>query len=296
MLQKIPKLNSICLRCVANDRISQFPENASEEDKITYMKTVLQELSKIDNQHGPTIATRNIYDLQKKMFGYHESYLELRTRFNRLMMEKEPKIRMIIQQSEDSLKTAIQYAIAGNYIDFMVMKNVDEDTLNNLLKEASDYEINSEVLVSLREDICKAKRLVYIADNCGEIVMDKLLIEQISQMNPSIQITAIVRGEEILNDATMEDAVQIGLAEVANVIGNGDSLPGTCLYRISDEAKNELESADVVISKGQGNLEMLQGCDMNLYHIFLCKCEMISQMFQVPKFTPMLVKEDKFYC
>ena len=291
MLQKIPKLNSICLHCVAKDRIGQFPENASEEDKLTYMRAVFEELSKIENQHGPTIATRNIYDLQKSMFGYHESYLELRTRFNSLMLEKEAEIRKSIQGAEDSLKAAIQYAIAGNYIDFMVMKNVDEKTLNTLLNEAPDYEINQDVLEILRGDICKAKRLVYLTDNCGEIVMDKLMIEQIGKTNPELNITAIVRGEEILNDATMEDAVQIGLMDVATVIGNGDSLPGTCLYRISDEAKCALEQADVVISKGQGNLEMLQGCDMNLYHIFLCKCEMISQMFQVPKFTPMLVKE-----
>lgn len=291
MLQKIPQLNSICLHCVAKDRIGQFPDDASEEAKLAYMKAVFQELSKIENQHGPTIATRNIYDLQKNMFGYHESYLELRTRFNRLMMEKESEIRKDILQSKDSLKTAVQYAIAGNYIDFMVMKNVDEDTLNSLLQGASDYKIDYNVLESLREDIGRAKRLVYLTDNCGEIVIDKLLIEQISKMNPELQITAIVRGEEILNDSTMEDAIQIGLMDVATVIDNGDSLPGTCLYRISNEAKYELEQADVVISKGQGNLEMLQGCDMNLYHIFLCKCEMISKMFQVPKFTPMLVKE-----
>lgn len=293
MLQNIPKLNSICLRCVANDRLGQFPEDAPEEDKMTYMKAVLKELSKMENQHGPTIATRNIYDLQKSMFGYHESYLELRTRFNRLMMEKESEIRKSIQQSEDSLETAIQYAIAGNYIDFMVMKNVDEDILNSLLQGAPDYEINRDVLKSLREDIARAKRLVYLTDNCGEIVIDKLMIEQIGKMNPELQVTVIVRGEEILNDATMEDAIQIGLKDVATVIDNGDSLPGTCLYRISDEAKRELKNADVVISKGQGNLEMLQGCNLNLYHIFLCKCEMISNMFQVPKFTPMLVKENK---
>ena len=209
------------------------------------------------------------------------------------MMEKESEIRKSIQQSEDSLKTAIQYAIAGNYIDFMVMKNVDEDTLNSLLQGAPDYEIDRDVLGSLREDIARAKRLVYLTDNCGEIVIDKLMIEQIGKMNPELQVTVIVRGEEILNDATMEDAIQIGLKDVATVIDNGDSLPGTCLYRISDEAKRELKNADVVISKGQGNLEMLQGCNLNLYHIFLCKCEMISNMFQVPKFTPMLVKENK---
>ncbi len=292
MKQNIPQINSICMRCVAKDRVNQFPEDASEQDKVTYINAVFKELAKMENQHGPTIATRNIYDLQKKMFGYHKSYLELRTKFNSILMEQEAEIRKSIQESEDPLKAAVQYAIAGNYIDFMVMKNVDVVTLKKLLQEAPNYVIDREALEMLRVDIQKAQRLVYLTDNCGEIVIDKLVMEQLLIMNPKLQITAIVRGEEILNDATMEDAVQIGLSDVAHVIGNGDSLPGTCLYRISDEAKCAINHADVVISKGQGNLEMLQGCNFNLYHIFLCKCEMISEMFKVPKFTPMLVKEE----
>lgn len=291
MIQNIPKLNSICVSCVTKDRLEQFPKDAPEEIKVKYMSAVLKELAKMENQHGPTIATRHIYDLQKEMFGYHQSYLELREQFNSIMLEREEEIRNSIQQSEDSLKAAIQYAIAGNYIDFMVMKNVDEETLETLLQNACNYEIDCSVLEALRQDILKAEKLVYLTDNCGEILIDKLVIEQIHKMNPGLQITAIVRGEEILNDATMEDAIQVGLPNVATVIGNGDSMPGTCLYRISNEAKRALDDANVVISKGQGNLEMLQGCDLNLYYIFLCKCDMISEMFQVPKFTPMLVRE-----
>jgi uncharacterized protein with ATP-grasp and redox domains len=127
-------------------------------------------------------------------------------------------------------------------------------------------------------------------DNCGEIVIDKLIIEELRKLNPQVNITAIVRGEEVINDATIEDAEQVGLNELVKVIGNGSDILGTCLKYISEEARTVIEEADVVLSKGQGNFETLQGYDKNIYYIFLCKCEMIAEMFGVEKFSPMLVK------
>ena len=119
---------------------------------------------------------------------------------------------------------------------------------------------------------------------------DKLIIEVIQRLNPRAEITAIVRGEEAMNDATIEDAEQVGLTEVVKVIGNGSDILGTCLKYISEEARMVIEEADVVLAKGQGNFETLLGYDKNIYYIFLCKCEMIAEMFGVEKFSPMLVK------
>ena len=290
-MQNIPELKSVCISCMIRSRLEQFPKEASDDIKVAYMQSVLEEVSKMKNQHGPTIATRHIYDMQKEMFGYNQSYWELRERFNRIMMEYEPQLQRKIAESENPLKMAVQYAIVGNYIDFWVMENVDEGKLNELLKEAPNYHIDENNLKSLHDEICNAKKIVYLLDNCGEIVIDKIMMELILKMNPDVKITAIVRGKEILNDATMEDAVQIGLTNTVNVLHNNDDMPGTCLYRISYEAKAEMESADFIISKGQGNFETLQGCDLNVYYIFLCKCDMIANMFGVKKFSPMLVRQ-----
>ena len=93
----------------------------------------------------------------------------------------------------------------------------------------------------------------------------------IKNINPDIKITAVVRGEPVLNDATVSDANEIGLDEVAEVTGNGDSVGGTCLERISEEARGILKNADMIISKGQGNFETLNRCGMNVYYIFMCK-------------------------
>ena len=143
----------------------------------------------------------------------------------------------------------------------------------------------------LRNEILSAKSIVYLLDNCGEIVMDKLITECIQKLNPKADITVIVRGEEIYNDVTMDDAKQVGLTDIVSVIGNGSSVPGTCLDLVSDEVKEKLLNADVILSKGQGNFETLQGCQLNVYYIFLCKCDMVANLFHVPKLTPMLCNE-----
>lgn len=135
---------------------------------------------------------------------------------------------------------------------------------------------------------------MYLTDNCGEIVMDKILIQQIQKKYPDLEIAILVRGAEVINDATMEDAAQVGLTEIARVLPNGTDIAGTWLEELSQEAKAVLESADVIISKGQGNFETLRKCGLNIYYIFLCKCDLFANTFQVPKLTGMLINEK--YC
>ena len=291
-MQNIPKLKSVCVSCMLNSRINQFPPDASEEKKVEYMTRVLKELGEMKDSHGPVLATRNIVKLQAELFGKKQDYSELKSKFNQFVMEKVPFLKNEIEKADDSLKRAVQYGIVGNYIDFAVMDHVDENQLEQLFIDASEYVLDEAVYQAMRQDVCNAKKIVYLLDNCGEIVIDKLILEVIKSMNPQAEITAIVRGEEAMNDATMEDAEQVGLNELVKVIGNGSDILGTCLKYISEEARTVIEEADVILSKGQGNFETLQGYDKNIYYIFLCKCEMIAEMFGVPKFSPMLVKEN----
>ena len=291
-MQNIPKLKSVCVSCMLNSRINQFPPDASEEKKVEYMTRVLKELGEMKDSHGPVLATRNIVKLQAELFGKKQDYSELKSKFNQFVMEKVPFLKNEIEKADDSLKRAVQYGIVGNYIDFAVMDHVDENQLEQLFIDASEYVLDEAVYQAMKQDVCNANKIVYLLDNCGEIVIDKLILEVIKSMNPQAEIMAIVRGEEAMNDATMEDAVQVGLNELVNVIGNGSDILGTCLKYISEEARTVIEEADVILSKGQGNFETLQGYDKNIYYIFLCKCEMIAEMFGVPKFSPMLVKEN----
>ena len=151
--------------------------------------------------------------------------------------------------------------------------------------------VEEDVYQALMADLQKGHSVVYLLDNCGEIVMDKLLIRAIQKAFPALQITAIVRGLPVSNDATVEDAIQVGLTEVVSVIGNGNGLAGTSLEHLSPEARKAVDEADVILSKGQGNFETLNGCGLNVYYIFMCKCDMFARRFQVPRFSGILVND-----
>ena len=290
-MQNIPALKPMCKECMLKKRLHEYPETISEMDKQRYMRFVLNEIENMENQHGPTVATRNIYDMQKEMFGYHQSYWTLKEKYNRMMLEQESVLRKNINDAEDALLLALQYGIVGNYIDFIAMDDIDVEKLKQFIQEATSYQLDMETYQVLRTEILSAKSIIYLLDNCGEIVMDKLTIECIQKMNPNADITVVVRGDEIYNDVTLDDAKQVGLTDIVSVIENGSSVPGTCMDLVSQEVKEKLLHADVVLSKGQGNFETLQGCQLNVYYVFLCKCDMVADLFQVPKLTPMLCNE-----
>lgn len=209
------------------------------------------------------------------------------------MLLKEDEIRKEIDTSADSFKTALLYAMVGNYIDFGAMDTVNEKKLNKMLSAVEDKEVNKVEVENLRQEIIVAKKLVYLTDNCGEIVLDKLFIEQIKKLNPALKISVIVRGKDILNDCTTTDAKEVGMYEIADVVSNGTAIAGTCLGKISAEAKDLIDNADVIISKGQGNFETLRFCQRNIYYLFLCKCEMIARRLKSPILKGMLLNDKR---
>ena len=208
-------------------------------------------------------------------------------------MEYMPRLREEIRCAKDPLKRAIQYAACGNYIDFSVPQGVSEEKLEEVLTSSGDMAVEEDKLDLLRRNLSESANLVYLLDNCGEIVLDRLLMEEIKKEYPDIRITAVVRGGEILNDVTMADAEQVGLHEVASVMHNGDDIPGNAMDRISKEAKEVLLSADVILAKGQGNYETLGGCGLNVFYLFLCKCDYFAETFQVPLNTGMILHENE---
>ena len=187
--------------------------------------------------------------------------------------------------------TEIQAAQAGNYIDYIALGEIDGDQLEQLLFQNGEKGLKPEVYDSFKADLSSAKNLVYITDNCGEIVVDKVLIQELKKFYPQVDVTVIVRGAGVANDASMEDAVQVGLSDEARVIGNGTRIAGTSLNRISREAKEIIGRADVIIAKGQGNYETLSGCGLNVYYLFLCKCDYFVKRFEGEYLQHMFIKE-----
>lgn len=270
----------------------KYPENCSEEQKLIYKKRVFQVLSEAKDYESAPLLIKRIADIQTELFGKPTDYTEIKKYYNCYVIKKLPSLKKNILQADDALRCAIQYSLIGNFIDFGAMKTVDKNKFEQLLEKSSKIELGIEY-TKMREDLEQAQSLVFLTDNCGEIVFDKALIQTIKSLYPKISITVIVRGQAVLNDATMEDATEIELIDEFNVIGNGTNVAGTCLDLITEQAYVAIHSADIIISKGQGNFETLQDCGLNVYFLFMCKCEMFAKRFGVEKYEGLLINDKR---
>lgn len=286
----ITRWNSECLKCMTNKFLCDYPESASEPERMEYTRRLFGILSSVKPEESSPVVMDDILKLQKEMFGISTDFTEIKQTFNKLMLEQEVRIAADINSSEHPIKRAIQYVMTGNYIDFGVLE-VDNDKLFELLGGVDEQLIDEQAFSDLYADLKNAKKLAFLTDNCGEIVLDKLLIKAIQSEFPDLHVDIIVREMPAVNDATMEDAIQTGLTEIAPVTGNGTSIAGTYLPKISAEASQIIHGADLLISKGQGNFESLQGCGLNIYYIFLCKCILFTKRFHKRLYEGILINE-----
>lgn len=285
------RIDPQCVDCILEKFIGKAPKDVSTEMKMAYKLGVLKIIAAEGESLTAPEIVASITDFKAKMFGEIDDFYEVKTRFNALMLQKESAMEKAIEASADRFKTALKTAMLGNYIDFGAMNSVSEEKLDELLQSVEDIELDEAEYQNLCQELKTAKSMVLCTDNCGEIVADKLLVKQIKKQFPNVGVTVIVRGSAVLNDATLEDAKQVGLCDVARVIGNGTGIAGTVIERLGDEARVVFDSADVIIAKGQGNFETLGHCSRNVYYLFLCKCHHFAEMFNKPRFTGMFFND-----
>ena len=283
--------NSYCTQCLLKKHLTNYPDTATEEERLTYIRRLFSILTDIAPGESSPVIVNRILTLQKEMFDQFVDYTDIKKHFNQLMLEQEDWIYADISSATDPIRRALQYVMKGNYIDFGVLSDVNSEKLMELLSQAKDQTIDEQIFEELMQDLTSAKNMVLLTDNCGEIVLDKLLIRTIMSQFPDLQIHVIVRGGHALNDATMEDTCQVGLPDLVKVIGNGTCLQGTYLPDISKEARDLLEQADVILSKGQGNFESLQYCGLNIYYLFLCKCDLFTKRFHTHLYNGILTND-----
>ena len=226
-----------------------------------------------------------------RRFGEGAPFREKKRQFNDLVLSMEESIRARIQAAEDPLAAAMVYARIGNYIDFGALKEVDRETFLSLFDRDGLSDLDRRSLSSFRRACAEGKDLLLITDNCGEIILDRLFLEEVKKEFPSLALTVMVRGGEVLNDATLEDAVYTGMDRCARVIDNGNAVAGTVYDMLSPEARLALDRADVILAKGQGNYESLAGEGRHIFYSFLCKCDLFTDRFEVPALTGMFVEE-----
>ena len=284
-------MSACCADCLLGKYLGKHPPGASRETVAAYQTRLRALIAEQTGLSAPEVVEQ-IEALHASFFGPGQAFTGIKQHFNRLMLSIEPRLTAAIARADDPLRMAVQFAAAGNFIDFGAMTTVDEDKLRQFLDTAAAMQIDSALLARLHHELLRARSLVLFTDNCGEIVADKALLRVIGQMNPALRITVIVRGQPALNDATLEDARQVGLDTVCHaVLGNGCGVAGTVLSRLPQDAAAAVTAADLLIAKGQGNYESLCGCGLNLFYIFMCKCQLFVDRFGVPLYSGVITHE-----
>ena len=217
--------------------------------------------------------------------GDENPYAQVKYDFNDGMMRLCPEVKKHIHESDDPLAAAVRASIAGNLIDIAALGlGVSMDAAMAKVREVDETGLYIDSCASLARALSGARTLLVLGDNCGEIALDKLLIETIKELYPGIRVQYGVRGASIVNDVTRDDAAQVRMEEVAEVIDNGDTMLTTQPHRASAAFNRALAAADVVICKGMGNYEGLYFHDRpNLFFLLIAKCDVIARMTGAPK-------------
>ncbi len=286
------KLNPFCMCCALNKQEQKIRHYPDMEKKTEYMKKVMALIANAEEKDCAPSLSVDIQKLYSRFWDCPmEDFTEIKREYNQLMLNMEDSLENKIRKSEDPLEKSLLYARIGNYIDFAALSNVDQATVFTLLEEKSTESLDEEEYRNFLRDLSSAKKLVYLTDNCGEVVLDKLAVKILKEKYPDLDITVIVRGYPVVNDATMEDAEEIGLTDLVRVIGNGSNVGGTWIPGITSEARDLLYDADLIIAKGQGNFETLNDCGLNIYYLFLCKCDLFQRRFHAENLQGMFLNE-----
>lgn len=236
------------------------------------LREVLRSTAEIDMRQSPPAMARRIHRRLRQLIENPDPYYHDKQKHNQLALHLYDEMKATIHKAANPLEMAVRLAIAGNIIDLGVTSVVSDDHIHKTIEQCLTEPFDHAAVEQLRQDAEAAEKILYLTDNAGEIVFDRLLIEQL----PTEKITAAVKGSPIINDATMDDARAVGLTDIVAVIDNGADAPGTILDICSETFRLHFEQADFVIAKGQGNYETLSEIDKHFYFILKTKCPVIA--------------------
>ena len=289
------RLDSQCILCLLKRHSETAAKCGSEEQVTAFTRDLMRLLCDGPVEMSAPFYTPGITKLFTEHFGLADDrFAEEKEVSNRYAMERFDRITGMVRSAEDPLYAGLQAAILGNYIDFSALQGeVSFEKLDEMLKLLYTIQVERETFEALRSDLERGRHLLYLTDNAGEIVFDRVFLEVIRDTFPNLSVTVCVRGGPAQNDATLADAEAIGMP--FPVIGNGTRIPGTVLELASDELRAALKTADVIIAKGQANVETLldTGHGYNVYYAFLVKCKRFIDRFGREKLTPMLVHDHR---
>ena len=284
-------MNVDCILCHLRRNTETVRKLGTQEQLDEFTKGLLKLYLQIPKGASMVWACHGTKALYRDIYGITgDRYVEEKAFSNRFVMERFEQIYARVEAAEDPVYAGLQFAILGNYIDFTAFQGtLSFESLDEMLAKADDIALDRDVYAKLCADLERGKSLLFITDNAGEIGFDRILAEQIAKRYPNVEITFCVRGGPAANDATRVDAEAVGIP--FPVIDNGNTVDGTVMEELGDEARQAIETADVIISKGMANVETLLGTGFNTYYVFLIKCVRFRDWFNKPLMTPMLLRE-----
>ncbi|MCD8204988.1 MAG: ARMT1-like domain-containing protein [Clostridia bacterium] len=270
-----------CRDCLLRSQISKISSERTGEEVDLFLDGCERICAERPGEYSAPLLVRDMDALYRSLFGKGIDYTGTKKVCDDAMLSLEDVISEKIESSPDTLCEAVKFAMAGNYIDFAHITSFDETSVSIIKDAAARAVPDPDVMGFLRNDLKGAESLVFLHDNCGEVVLDKILISVIRRLFPRVRVYSVVRGGDIINDVTLDDALACGLDEFSEIVPSGASIPGTYLKAINDRTRQLLQSADVIISKGLGNYETLCDEGMKIYYMFMCKCRHIAEKFNV---------------
>ncbi|NOQ22295.1 MAG: DUF89 family protein [Candidatus Aegiribacteria sp.] len=276
-----------CLPCLvrqAREVAIISTDDSSMQKKI--MRSCLAYMSETNLDRSPPEIAHGIGRIVKSMTGIEDPYREVKSLHTAAALSMLPEMDKIVSEAADPFVAGLRLAIAGNIIDLGVRGEVSDEDISSILSEAMLEPLEGVDPLQLKMEIDKADSVLYLADNAGETVFDRIFLEQFA----SEKITAAVRGAPAINDATVDDAKEAGLDRVVRIIDNGSGAPATVLSDCSPEFVTKFGEADLIIAKGQGNFESLSSSDANIFFLFRVKCNLVAEHSGFPVGSLVLLK------
>ncbi|MBL0715835.1 MAG: DUF89 family protein [Desulfosarcina sp.] len=262
-----------CLPCFVRQALDAARmATADEKIHVDVLRGVLAAAAGMKFDQSPPVMGQQIHRIVKTLSGNDDPYKEVKTHFTEYALRLYPDCREAVEQSDSPFETALRFAAAANAIDFGAVTEVEQPDSPVFIEQAMSATLFGHV-DALQQAAGSAEKILYLGDNAGEIVFDRLLIEQL----PIEKVVFAVRGAPVINDATRADAIAAGITGLVTVLDNGSDAPGTVLAECSDRFRRHFDAADLVISKGQGNYETLSDVDKKIFFILKVKCRVIAR-------------------
>jgi len=271
------KIDERCIQCFTNTYKRLGEKFNCSPNQMLLFNTKAKEVFQKYRAESSPVVQRELNQLFCQIIDHFDPFFNEKELNNRIALKLYEEWKPKVLSSEKPFDMALRLAVAGNIMDYGANNNFNiSDTIAQVMNATFAID-NSELL---KKRIAKAKTILYLGDNAGEIVFDRLLIE--TWMHP--EVTFVVKGSPIINDATLNDAKTTNMESVADVISNGYNAPSTVLSKSSKQFLEHYRNADLIISKGQGNFEgLMNEHDPRIFFLLMAKCDVIAEILGVKK-------------